>query len=127
MRINFNGQFGLIIVRVQLWGQTGNAYANLALDTGATVTLVDPTVLVSIGCDPAASSNRSQMTTGSGVEYVPRLSLDRFLALGHERTQFEIIAHTLPPSASVDGVLGLDFFRDNKLTIDFRNGRISLG
>jgi len=51
------------------------------------------------------------MTTGSGVEYAPLLLVRRVEALGQGRTDFPVVAHTLPPSASVDGLLGLDFFR----------------
>jgi hypothetical protein len=36
------------------------------------------------------------------------------------------IAHTLPPTAPVDGLLGLDFVRSQQLTIDFRAGQIEL-
>lgn len=37
-----------------------------------------------------------------------------------------VVAHTLPPSATVDGLLGLDFLRERLLTVDFRVGSISL-
>ena len=40
---------------------------------------------------------------------------------------FLISSHTLPPSVGVDGLLGLDFFRDQLLRLDFKNGLISLG
>ena len=39
---------------------------------------------------------------------------------------FFLICHTLPASVSVDGLLGLDFLRGQRLTIDFRAGRIAL-
>jgi hypothetical protein len=39
---------------------------------------------------------------------------------------FEVVAYTLPPTASVDGLLGPDFFRGCELTIDFRSGQIAL-
>jgi hypothetical protein len=48
------------------------------------------------------------------------------IAMGQERTDFPVLAHTLPPSASVDGLLGLDFLRRQIVTIDFRRGIISL-
>ena len=51
---------------------------------------------------------------------------DRIAALGVERMNFPLIAHTLPPSASIDGLLGLDFLRGCRLTVDFRTGRITL-
>jgi hypothetical protein len=37
-----------------------------------------------------------------------------------------VLAHTLPVSASVHGLLGLDFLRDGVLTIDFVAGQVSL-
>jgi predicted aspartyl protease len=98
----------------------------LALDTGATSTVVNVGMLVAVGYDPALAPDRVQVTTGSGVEFVPRLTLDKFVALGQERIDFPVLCHTLPPSAGVDGLLGLDFLRGQSLTIDFRNGRMTL-
>jgi hypothetical protein len=46
--------------------------------------------------------------------------------MGQERNHFPVLAHTLPPSASVDGLLGLDFLREQVIQIDFRQGIISL-
>lgn len=126
MSTPFNPLQGLIIVRTLLWGPAGRRGVRLALDTGATSTVVNTAILVTLGYDPAVSPSRIQMTTGSGVEYVPRLPLDRVKALGQERLAFSVVAHTLPPSASVDGLLGLDFLRGQQLTIDFRTGRITL-
>jgi hypothetical protein len=67
-----------------------------------------------------------QFTTGSGVESAPRLTIDKIETLDQERLHFPVVAHTLPPSASVDGVLGLDFFRNYVLTLDFQKGEITL-
>jgi predicted aspartyl protease len=126
MTVPFTPSQGLILIDAQLWGPTGNRRARLALDTGATTTLIRPAILVSIGYDPAAAPARLQMTTGSGVEFVARFPLDRLEALGQQRTQFPVVAHTLPPTATIDGLLGLDFLRGQRLTIDFRRGRITL-
>jgi hypothetical protein len=40
--------------------------------------------------------------------------------------QNQVLSHTLPPSATIDGLLGLDFLRGKKLTIDFRQADVSL-
>ena len=69
---------------------------------------------------------RVQVTTGSGVEYVPRFEVSRIAALGQVRTDFPVLAHTLPPSATIDGLLGLDFLRGQVLQIDFVQGIITL-
>ncbi len=126
MNSAFDPQQGLIIVRTELWGPTGSAVLRLALDTGATGTLVNIAMLVAVGYDPALAPTRVEVTTGSGVEYVPRVTLSRILALGQERVHFAVLGHTLPPSAGVDGLLGLDFLRDLSLTVDFRTGQVTL-
>jgi predicted aspartyl protease len=122
----FDPQQGLIIVRTELWGPTGSAVLRLALDTGATATVVNIAMLVAVGYDPALAPTRVQVTTGSGVEYAPRVTLSRVLALGQERVDFAVLGHTLPPSAGVDGLLGLDFLRGQSLTVDFRTGHVTL-
>ena len=126
MSFPFAPQQGLVIVRAELWGPSGSAVLRLALDTGATGTVVNVGMMVSVGYDPALVPNRIQVTTGSGVEFVPRVVLDKLKALGQERIGFPVLCHTLPPGASVDGLLGLDYLRGHSLTIDFRNGRVTL-
>lgn len=66
------------------------------------------------------------MTTGSGVEYAPRLVVSKLRAPGHTNRNIAILGHTLPPSAGVDGLLGLDFFRGRILTINFKSGVLEL-
>jgi len=50
----------------------------------------------------------------------------KIVAVGHVRSGFPVLGHTLPPSTGVDGLLGLDFFRGQNLTIDFRTGQVTL-
>jgi predicted aspartyl protease len=126
MSIPFDSQQGLIIIRTELWGPAGSIVLRLALETGATGTVVNIGMLVTIGYDPALTPDRIQITTGSGVEFVPRVSLDKITALGQERTDFPVMGHTLPPSAGIDGLLGLDFFRGQILTLDLRTGQVTL-
>ena len=126
MSFPFDPQQGLIIVPAELWGPSGSAILRLALDTGATGTLVNTGMLVALGYDPALIPDRVQITTGSGVEFVPRILLDRIMVLGEEAVEFPVLGHALPPSAGIDGLLGLDFFRGRSLTIDFRTGQVVL-
>lgn len=99
---------------------------SLALDTGATATMVNQSRLMQLGYDPAGSPDRLQVTTGSGIEFVPRVTVEKIAALGQERAGCLVLCHTLPPTVGVDGLLGLDFLRGQILTIDFRKGRITL-
>src|SRR5437667_4400634 len=119
MNLSFDSKEGLIILPTRLWGPARDTVVRLALDTGATGSLWNWDVLVLLGYDPAIETERLQITTGSGVEFVPRIPLERIEALGLTRQDFPILAHTLPPSAGVDGLLGLDFLRQHRLTVGF--------
>ena len=126
MTFAFNAQRGLAIVNAEVFGPSGSVVLRLALDTGATATMINAGPLVAIGYDPSLAPQRVQVTTGSGVEYVPRVQIARLKSQGQERMNFPALCHTLPPSASIDGLLGLDFLRGQKLIIDFRQGQLSL-
>jgi len=126
MNFPFQSQSGLIILGARLEGPAGGTTLRLALDTGASRTVISTIMLVAAGYDVGLSTSRIQMTTGSGVEYVPVITIDELGVLGQERKQWPIIGHTLPPSATIDGLLGLDFFRGKELNIYFRAGLITL-
>lgn len=122
----FDAHSGLVIVAAEISGPAGSAQLRLALDTGSTSTLIRPVHLEALGYDPALAQERVQMTTGSGVEFVQRLPIAEISALGQRRSNFPVLGHTLPPSATVDGLLGLDFLRGGKLEVDFQAGVVRL-
>jgi len=126
MSLPFNPKKGPIVIPTRLWGPRGDTLVRLALDTGATGSLVSWDSMMLLGYDPAIVSDRIQMITGGGVEFVPRISVEKIEALGQDRQNFLVLCHTLPSSATVDGVLGLDFFRERRLIIDFRTGFVTV-
>lgn len=126
MSFSFDPAEGPVIVPAKLWGPEGDVVVRLALDTGATATVLSWETAVLLGYDPSATEARIQITTGSGIEFAPRISIDRVRTVGVERLTFPVLCHTLPPSASVDGLLGLDFFRGRRLVLDFRTGTLSV-
>jgi len=126
MKIKFDPTQGLIIIPTRLYGLHTDTIVRLALDTGATSSMVNWDVAVLLGYDPASSKERIQVTTGSGVEFAPQIVLKKVEALGRTLENFPILCHTLPPSATVDGLLGLDFFRGMRLIVDLKTGAVTL-
>ncbi len=127
MSYPFDPSHGPILVSAEVTGPERSMTLQLILDTGATTSLLNEAVVWALGYDLASVTDRVQMTTGSLITSVPKVVLTRLTALGQHRFGFPILAHTLPVSASVHGLLGLDFLRDGVLSIDFRSGRITLG
>lgn len=117
---------GLILIKAEISGPLGMADAALVLDTGATTTALNRRLLNSLGYDPGSSTDLVRIATGSAMETVPRLMVNRLGALGRHAVGLRVLAHDLPTEAGVDGLLGLDFFRGLSLTIDFRAGQIAL-
>jgi predicted aspartyl protease len=122
MGMKFDPTEGLVHVMADVFGPRDGAVVALGVDTGATSTILSAAVLQFLGYDPGAAEERVRVTTGSGVEFVPRVQVQRMVALDQQRVDFAVLSHTLPPSTGVDGVLGLDFMRGMCLTIDFRAG-----
>jgi hypothetical protein len=122
----FAAKHGPILVEAEITGPSRSLTLTLILDTGATTSLFKESVLLALGYDLAYVADRVPMTTGSVVTSVPRVVLTRLTALGQHRFGIPVLAHTLPASVSVSGLLGLDFLRDHVLTIDFRAGQITL-
>jgi hypothetical protein len=75
MNFRFEPERELILVRAVLVGPSGSAILRLALDTGATSTLINADMVRAIGYDLDLAAERVSVTTGSGVEQVPVVSL----------------------------------------------------
>jgi predicted aspartyl protease len=116
----------LVVAPAELEGPGGSVTINLALDTGAVGTLINLARLVGVGYDPNAAAKQVRLTTSSGSAVAVRFPVLRLKAPGQQRTNFPVVAHALPATVSVDGLLGLDFLRGLTLTVDFRLGRVSL-
>jgi predicted aspartyl protease len=124
MIIKFDATQGLIVIPTRLYGSQADTIIRLALDTGATGSMINWDVAILLGYDPSSAKDRIQITTGSGVEFAPRIVIEKIDVMGRSIENFPMLCHTLPPSAIVDGLLGLDFFRGERLILDFQKGII---
>jgi aspartyl protease family protein len=125
MKFSFEPEYGLVYVRVKIVCGERDMILNLALDTGASATMISAKRLAEVGYDLDKPEDEIYITTGSGLIFVPKITIEKLMALGETKANFTVIAHDLPPTASVDGVLGLDFLRGHVLNIDFKTGEIT--
>jgi predicted aspartyl protease len=126
MSFQFDPSATSVIVPVTLVGPLRTLEASLVLDTGAVQTLVAESLLAAIGYDHDRSPKTKSLITASGIVTAPEVVIENIETLGNSRKEFPVIAHSLPSSAGVDGLLGVDFFRGKCLTIDFGTGTVSL-
>ena len=126
MTTAFDPQGELIVVEAKLEGPSGQVViVKLALDTASTGTLIRVDAVVAAGHDLVNATSLIRLMTAGGVQSAPRLTVTTLSALGKSRSNFSIVAHTLPGGPGIDGLLGLDFLRGGILTIDFNVGLIT--
>ena len=118
----------LIIIKAQLTGPNGTVELSLVLDTGCTQTAIRPGYLKAVGYDPEKEGKPLRVLTASKVEKAYQLRISELTALNCSVKNCWITAQPLPPQFAIDGLIGLNFFKQLKRTlrIDFDTEEISL-
>jgi len=109
----------LIPVEVLLEGPKGRLLVHMALDTGATYTIVPVGTLRAIGYDPTASAARVEFIAAGSVERKPVITVRAAQAFGVRIPRLPVVCHDLPPQSPVRGLLGLNFLKHLSLHLDF--------
>ena len=126
MRYEFDTGAPVIVLRVTLEGEDIEKKMDMALDTGATYTMVPWDIADVLGYEPGISKELVPMVTASGVERAPLISLKSLNMLGVTAHNIKAIVHDLPEKSYVDGLLGLSFLRRFKICLDFREGILEI-
>ena len=75
---------------------------------------------------PVTIIRTAYTVTASKTETVYEFSLDNIMALGLIRRNFKVISRSLPMGLGIDGLLGINFFHNKELNINFRLSEIQL-
>lgn len=100
----------------------------LALDTGATHTLVDLTAFLLNGYELSQAIRTVEFETAKGTITTYVFKVKEFTALGKTMRDAEVAAYDFLSNNLIfdlDGVLGLDFFKEGELAINFKTFQIS--
>jgi predicted aspartyl protease len=110
---------GIIPLYVEIEGPTTKRIIKMALDTGATFTMMPPEIARDIGHDPTLTRRRIEVATASGSVLVPILKVKSISCLGTKLKNVEVVCHSLPPESPVEGLLGLNFLVHLPAFIEF--------
>ena len=122
----FDPKGRLIYLEVRVVGPGGHYDPVMALDTGASRTILSERLLRRIGFDPAVLPRTGTARTAGGDVPAGRVRLRQLTAIGITVPFFEVAFHPFNPNARAEGLLGLDFFRGYRFTVDLDAGWIDL-
>lgn len=123
-QLRFDPKTPSLIVDTYLEGKI-ILHAKFVLDTGASFMVIPWWIAAGLGLkiDP---KNLTPTTTASTVENVPLSMIPKVTSLDKTVRNVAYIIKDLPPEAGVDGLLGLSFLRNFRLSIDFKKGILKL-
>src|SRR5215211_6774104 len=124
MSAAFDPRRDQIAVKVELVGPQAAVEARLLLDTGAAYSMVHPLLLTRIGVDITTPRSNIRIASVTDVRSAPLYIVPEIIALEVSRKRVPVLGHPLPVASRLDGLLGLNYFRGYRLTIDLRSGSI---
>ena len=118
----FDPKENVISCLVEIIGPKQNFSLKMVVDTGATYTIIPKFAAEIIGI--GQHGRIIQIATGTKVEKAILTSIPLFKAFGVEFRNFPALIHNLPPQIKADGLLGLNFLKQAKAVIDFKQNKI---
>ncbi len=94
--------------------------ATLILDTGATYTAISQSLANRLGYD-LTTADRVNITTANGQVSLPKVVLKSLTLNGYTAHNVEATVMPLPNNVPFSGLLGLNFIRQHRITIDAKD------
>ena len=112
-----------ILLPVTLVHHGATTQVHLALDTGASITVLDDDLAAALGLN----SQRKTITvaTASGTIRAYQTAVDELTVLDRTQENAPILIAALTDTG-IDGLLGLSFLKHYKLTLDSQNHHLTL-
>lgn len=112
----------MVVAPVTLHAGSRTVQVQLLVDTGASITAINSDVASRLGTNLDGAPQGRVQVVGGGMIRARAIKVDR-VAVGSRSKRNMIVAvidHNGPP-VNFDGLLGMDFLRDHRYHIDFRN------
>jgi predicted aspartyl protease len=105
----------------------GNSIVDLVFDTGATHTFIDLGILIKEGYRIGDSKGLIPVETANGIIYANRFEVNKIATLGIVKENFEVTSYLFDdPESDFKGLIGLDFFENKEVCINFVENKLTI-
>ena len=105
----------------------GNSVVDLVFDTGASHTFIDFGILIKEGFRIGDSKGLIPVETANGILYANRFEITKITTIGIVKSNFEVTSYLFDnPESDFKGVIGLDFFGDKEICINFVENKLTI-
>jgi len=131
-KFNLASEDDLIVVTtyIKIRGKSLYYPLSLVLDTGASHTVIDLNMILVAGYDKGLRLDKNvKVQTANKIIEADKFLLEEVKVMDRVIKSFEVTTYDFLAQDDVlnyDGVLGLDFFRDTQLLIDFKTSEIHI-
>ena len=98
----------------------------MALDTGSSYTIISEAAATQVGFDLSQVTEFASFGDASTTHLVPKVTLKSFSLADARIDSLEALCYTIPEEHGIDGVVGLNFLRHFRITLDFEQGILTL-
>ncbi len=123
--IHFIPYENLIYLLGRIYGPRGSRIVYMALDTGATTTMVSTEIIVALGYS-VTPENKIRLIFGGGLEDAPEVQVQKMSVANHLIENLKVTCYDLPQESGLDGLLGLNFLRNFDMQLKFSDGTLTL-
>ena len=120
----------IITTYIKLHNRSQYYPLSLVLDTGASHTVIDFNMLLIVGYDRSQRLQKNvKVQTANKIIEADKFILDELKVLDRSIKNFEITTYDFLSQDDVlayDGVLGLDFFKNTELHINFKKSELTI-
>ena len=120
MRTKFDISQPVIIVPVTVEANGKSSDFEFVVGTGSADILISENAMKAMGYTPADSIEEVPMRNGIAYRYI----INSITALGITRRNIKVLSYKMPSGSGANGLLGLDFFENTRLTINLKKGEI---
>jgi len=116
----------LVPLTAAVFGKAGVRRAQVALAPWATHSVLSYDLVEAAGYDPSTSGVRIRLATVTGIVSAQVVTVDKISVLGREAKKIGVACVDLPAEVRLSGILGQNFLRGFRLTMDPGAGMLTL-